>query len=115
MSILGTNCRHDDRYRRHEDDSAAVYCTVCEINRLRAELTDTKSQLRLAEAEVAKLDKGLRYCYLCGESEIDCDLEACFECNQPVCAECSHEIESDEGDSLGVMCDECAAKAGGDT
>jgi len=53
----------------------------------------------------------LNYCHICGDSEIDWDLEACFACNKWTCPECCGEIESDDGDPLGVLCAECDEKS----
>jgi hypothetical protein len=52
-----SKCTHEERYLRHRDDRSELwlYCTVCEIERLREELRETKLQLRLMESEVAKL------------------------------------------------------------
>ena len=53
----------------------------------------------------------MNYCHVCGESEIDCDLDACETCNQWTCPECAVEIETEDGDPLGVMCVECDEKS----
>ena len=46
-------------------------------------------------------------CHLCGETEVNCDLDGCFACEKWVCPECSYEIESDDGDPVGCICGEC--------
>lgn len=50
---------------------------------------------------------GLNYCHLCGNSEVECDLDGCFGCNLWVCPECSGEIIDDDGEPMGVLCDAC--------
>lgn len=52
-------------------------------------------------------EPGLNYCHLCGESEVNTDLDSCFTCNQMCCPECGYEIETDDGDPLGMICGEC--------
>ena len=53
----------------------------------------------------------MNYCHLCGDSEVDWDLHACETCNQWTCPQCAVEIETEDGDPLGVMCGECDEKS----
>ena len=53
---------------------------------------------------------GLAYCHLCGDSEIEWDLESCYECGKWTCPECGVEVETEDGDPLGILCGECDGK-----
>ena len=44
-----------------------------------------------------KMIESLRYCHLCGESEVDFDLRRCFTCGQWTCEECGFD----------GFCDDC--------
>lgn len=48
------------------------------------------------------MSESLRYCNVCGESEVECELKWCINCNLLACDDCWGRTTDDE-----IICFEC--------